>query len=128
MPADSPIEEVASEAVVGLINQEGPTLGAAIIFLANEPSKIPSECQAMVEVAAVGEKVVFRYTEVGLNSTRYLGDADLLTANEARQEISAKIRRLDVRRSFGADLPGSVDVLQMQSLLESPQIETTDQL
>ena len=128
MPANSPIEEVASEAVVGLINQEGPTLGAAIIFLANEPSKIPSECQAMVEVAAVGEKVVFRYTEVGLNSTRYLGDADLLTANEARQNISARLRRLDVRRSFGADLPRSVDLLQMQSVLESRKIDTVDKL
>src|SRR3990172_2747500 len=128
MPANSPIEEVASEAVVGLINQEGPTLGAAIIFLANEPSKIPSECQAMVEVAAVGEKVVFRYTEIGFNSTRYLGDADLLTANEARQNISARLRRLDVRRSFGADLPRSVDLLQMQSVLESRKIDTVDKL
>ena len=128
MPARSPIEEVASEAVVGTINQEGPQLGAAIIFLTNEPSKIPSDCQAMIEVAAVGEKVVFRYTEVGLNSSRYLGDADLVTANEARQDISAKIRRLDVRRSFGADLPGSVDVLQMQSLLESRKIDTVDKL
>jgi S-DNA-T family DNA segregation ATPase FtsK/SpoIIIE len=128
MPANSPIEELASEAVVGMINQEGPALGAAIIFLTNESSKIPSDCQAMVEVASVGEKVVFRYAEVGLNSTRYLGDSDLMTANEARQDIAAKIRRLDVRRSFGADLPRSVDVLQMQSLIESRRIDTVDKL
>jgi S-DNA-T family DNA segregation ATPase FtsK/SpoIIIE len=128
MPANSPIEEVASEAVVGMINQEGPALGAAIIFLTNESSKIPSDCQAMVEVAAVGEKVVFRYAEVGLNSTRYLGEADLMTANEARHEIAAKIRRLDVRRSFGADLPRSVDMLQMQSMIESRRIDTVDKL
>ncbi|HLF00368.1 MAG TPA: hypothetical protein VI547_00180, partial [Anaerolineales bacterium] len=68
MPKDSYHTEVASEAVVGTINSSGPTLGAAIIFLASDPSKIPSECQAMIELATVGEKTVFRYTEVGLNS------------------------------------------------------------
>jgi len=39
LPDDSPLADVASENVVAMINQEGPRLGAAIIFLANDPSK-----------------------------------------------------------------------------------------
>ena len=128
LPEDSPLADVASENVVAMINQEGPRLGAAIIFLANDPSKIPSDCQGMVEVASVGSKVVFRYAEVGVNSTRYLGDADLASASDARQLLAAKIRRLDIRRSFGSDLPRLVDVLQMQSKLESRRITTVDKL
>jgi DNA segregation ATPase FtsK/SpoIIIE-like protein len=125
---ESPLSDVASEALVATINQNGPRLGAAIIFLANDPSKIPSDCKAMIEVASVGAKVVFRYVEVGINSTRYLGDADLSLAADARQELAAKIRRLDIRRPFGSDLPGLVDVLQMQSKIEERRIDTVDKL
>ncbi len=127
-PADSPLKDVATEAVVATINQAGPQLGAAILFLTNSPAQIPSECVAMVEVASVGEKVVFRYTEVGLNTPRYLGEADLIGAADARQQFAARIRRLELQRPFGADLPRSVDMLQMQSLLEGRKIDTVDKL
>ncbi len=128
MPENSPLAEVASETVVATITKEGPILGAAVIFLANDPSQVPSDCLAMVEVAAVGPKVVFRYAEVGVNSTRYLGDADLASSSDAKQNLSAMIRRLDVRRPAGSDLPSSVDLLQMQSRLESRRIKTVDKL
>jgi S-DNA-T family DNA segregation ATPase FtsK/SpoIIIE len=128
MPENSPLAEVASETLVDTINQNGPQLGAAILFMANDASKIPSDCQAMIEVASVGTKVVFRYVEVGVNSPRYLGDADLASASDARQNLAAKIRRLDVRRPFGTDLPRFVDVLQMQSRLEERRIDTVDKL
>ncbi len=128
MPEDSPLAEVASESVVATITKAGPTLGAAVIFLANDASQVPSDCLAMVEVAAVGPKVVFRYAEVGVNSTRYLGDADLASASDAKQRLAAQIRRLDVRRPAGSDLPRSVSLLQMQSRLESRRITTVDKL
>jgi len=128
MPANSPLKDVAAEAVVATINQTGPQLGVAIIFLANEAGQVPSDCQALVEVAAVGEKVVFRYTEVGLNTPRYLGQADLLNAAEARQSFAARIRRLELQRPFGADLPRSVDLLQMQSVIEGRKVDTVDKL
>ncbi|MBM4423806.1 MAG: hypothetical protein FJ030_10485 [Chloroflexi bacterium] len=127
-PPNSSLAEVASEAVVHTINQSGPTLGAAIIFLANDPAKIPSDCVAMMEVASVGEKVAFRYTEVGLNTPRYLGDADTMSAADARQKFAARIRRLDLRRAFGADLPRSVDLLQMQSVIDGRRVATVDKL
>ncbi|MGD8730597.1 MAG: FtsK/SpoIIIE domain-containing protein [Anaerolineales bacterium] len=128
MPENSPLGDVASETLVDMINQNGPELGAAIILLGNEPSMIPSDFQAMVEVAAVGPKVVFRYAEVGVNTPRYLGDADLTSARDAREFLAAKIRRLDIRRPFGSDLPSLVDVLQMQSIVEERRIDTVDKL
>ena len=121
MPADSPLKEVASEQVVALINSSGPTLGACIIFLAREPAQIPSDCVAMVEVASVGGRTVFRYTEVGLNTPRYIGDADVINAADARTKFASAIRRLDLRRSFGTDLPRAVDLLQMHTLMEGAQ-------
>jgi S-DNA-T family DNA segregation ATPase FtsK/SpoIIIE len=128
MPENSPLADVASETLVDVINQNGPVLGAAILILANDPAKIPSDCQAMIEVASVGPKVVFRYAEVGVNTPRYLGDADLSTASDARQLLAAKIRRLDIRRPFGSDLPHLVDLLQMQSIIEERRIDTVDKL
>ncbi len=128
VPEDSPLAEVAAENTVATINQSGPQLGAAIVFLADDPAKIPSECGSMIEVASVGKKVVFRYAEVGVNTTRYLGDADLAIASDARQLLASRIRRLAVRRPFGTDLPSLVDVLQMQSRLEERRIDTVDKL
>ncbi|MEK7807884.1 MAG: FtsK/SpoIIIE domain-containing protein [Chloroflexota bacterium] len=128
IPNDSPLKEVASEAVVATINQNGPALGAAIIFLATDPSRIPSDCVSMIEVASVGENVVFRYTEVGVNTPRYIGDADVMHTADARQKFAAKIRRLNIRRSFGSDLPHSVNLLEMQSVLESRKVDTVDKL
>ena len=128
MPPDSPLKEVASEQVVATINSAGPTLGACIIILAREPAQIPSDCLAMVEVASVGGRTVFRYTEVGLNTPRYIGDADVINAADARAKFAAAIRRLDLRRSFGADLPRAVDLLQMHTLMEGRKVDTVDKV
>ena len=86
-PENTPLKDVASEDVVATLNRDGPTLGAAIVFLVDEPSKVPGDCQAMVEVAAVGEQVVFRYIEAGLNTPRYLGVADLLEAGRGAPAV-----------------------------------------
>ncbi|MCW1969756.1 MAG: FtsK/SpoIIIE domain-containing protein [Anaerolineae bacterium] len=128
MPDKSPLKEVASEAVVNLINTRGPQLGISIIFAANKVDHIPSECLGLVEVEAVGDRVVFRYAEVGLNSARYLGEADRLSANDARQNFAARIRRLELQRPFGSDLPRAIDLLAMHSIIEGKRVETVDKL
>jgi len=128
IPPTSPLADISSDGTVNTILQNGPALGAAIIFLAPTAAKIPGDCQALIEVASAGERVVFRYTEVGFNTPRYLGEADQLTPTEARSKFAARIRRLDLKRSAGADLPRSVDLLQMQSILEQRRITTVDKL
>jgi len=127
-PENNPLKDVASEDIVATLNRDGPTLGAAILFLVDEPSKVPSDCQAMVEVAAVGEQVVFRYIEVGLNTPRYLGVADLLKPAEARQQLASRLRRLELVRPAGSDLPPAVELLQMMSLVEGRRLATVDKI
>ena len=128
LPENSPLHDVAAEAVVALANSSGPTLGISMIFLSNDSNRIPSECQAMIEVAAAGDKTIFRYTEVGMNSPRYLGTADQITADDARNNFAAAIRRLELQRPFGADLPRSIDMLGMQAVFEGRKIDTVDKL
>ena len=128
IPDNSPLKDVAAEAAVATIMKNGPTLGAAIIFLTNTAGQVPSDCLAMAEVASVGERIVFRYTEIGVNTPRYLGQADQLNAADARQKFAAQIRRLDLVRPFGSDLPRAVTLLQMQSVVEQVKIATVDKL
>ena len=128
MAVASPLKDVASEAVVNIINTRGPQLGASILFVANNVTQIPSECLGLVEVESVGDRVVFRYAEVGLNSQRYLGEADRLSANDARQNFAARIRRLELQRPFGSDLPRAIDLLSMHSIIEGKRIDTVDKL
>ena len=128
IPDNSPLKDVAAEAAVATIIKNGPTLGAGIIFLTNTSGQVPGDCLAMTEVASVGARIVFRYTEIGLNTPRYLGQADQLNAMDARQKFASLLRRLDLVRPFGSDLPHGVTLLQMQSVVEQRKIATVDKL
>lgn len=63
-----------------------------------------------------------------MNSPRYLGTADQITADDARNNFAAAIRRLKLQRPFGADLPRSIDMLGMQAVFEGRKIDTVDKL
>ena len=125
---NSALKDVAGEGTVARILTSGPQLGAAVIFLGEDVSKIPSDVGALIEIGSVGERVVFRYTETGLNAVRYLGEADQLDARTAQMEFAAKIRRLDLQRPFGSDLPRAVTLLQMQSVVERERIDSVDRI
>ncbi len=127
-PDDSPLKDIAAESTVARIIKAGAQLGAAIVFLTDESARIPSDCATLIEVGSVGDRVVLRYTETGLNSTRYLGDADQMDARAAQVEFAAKIRRLDLQRPFGSDLPRAVTLLQMQSVVERIRLDSVDKL
>ena len=105
MPDGSNLKDLSGEATVARIIKMGGMLGASLVILAEDAHKIPSDCEALVEIDSVGERVVFRYTETGVNSPRFLGDADQMSTKQAQTEFAAKIRRLDVPRPFGSDLP-----------------------
>ena len=127
-PKDSNLKDVAGEAIVSRIIKLGKQLGAAIFFLADDVKKIPSDCDAMIEIGQVGERVVFRYAETGLNTVRYLGDADRLDARTAQMTFAAKIRRLDMQQAFGSNLPSAVTLLQMMSVVEKQRLDSVDKL
>ncbi len=120
--ADSPLKDVETEAAISILLQNGPELGAAVMFLVPEVSMVPSECKAVIEVEPANEALAFRYAEVGVNSTRYDGAADTIDAKRAEQDFARKLAPLAVRATYGADLAMAV------SLLELNHAEAVDQL
>ncbi len=116
-PKNSALQSVESSGAVAMIMQRGQELGAAIIFLVPERRKVPSACQAVIEVASVGEgesRVVdFRYAEVGVNTPRYVGRADLLTQTQKLKKFAEFLGQLEVPRSYGEGITDKVTLLDL---------------
>ncbi|MBI5961795.1 MAG: hypothetical protein HY866_23865, partial [Chloroflexi bacterium] len=110
---DSPLNAVQAEAAVSLLLQRGTDLGTTIIFLVPERSMVPSECQAIIEIEPVEEGVAFRYAEVGINTPRYVGEADQLITTRAETEFARRLAPLAVRTTYGADLATAVTLIEM---------------
>ncbi len=110
---ESPLDKVEAEAAVSILLKRGPELGAAIIFLVNDTSEVPSECRSIIEVERVGQKASFRYAEIGVNTTRFVGMADTLDAMHAEQDFARKLAPMAVRTTYGADLAMAVTLLEM---------------
>ncbi|MCE7947414.1 MAG: hypothetical protein DYG88_08305 [Chloroflexi bacterium CFX4] len=115
---DSPLHSLSTEAAVALLLTRGARLGAAVIFVVPERDQIPSECRAIVEMEMVSESPAFRYAEIGLNSMRYDGRADLIEERTADDKFARKLASKMVRATFGADVATSVNLLELFTLLE----------
>jgi DNA segregation ATPase FtsK/SpoIIIE-like protein len=116
----SPLYAVESEAAVSLILKRGAELGAAVLFLVPNATRIPSDALAVIEIEPIGSELAFRYAEVGLNTPRYIGTADALDQVRAEQQFAQPIKDLSVRRSFGEDLATYITLLD---LLDSSRVE-----
>jgi DNA segregation ATPase FtsK/SpoIIIE-like protein len=137
-PITSWLEELESEAAISLLTAQGAELGAAVIFLVPDRSRVPSGCQSIVELRRDSDNVLkFLYAEVGLNSPRYVGVADTIEndPDPVNDEISQtsrefytflrELRAWNVRRSYGADIPRSVGLLNLYNVntIEAMDIE-----
>ena len=109
----SPLWSAEAESAASMIMQRGPELGAAIIYLVPQASRVPSDCLGVIEVEPVGSSVALRYAETGLNTLRYIGEADTLDAMRAEQSFAYPVRDLAVRRSFGDDIATYIDLLEL---------------
>ena len=129
IPDDSMLADLEMEPAFSLLLEKGHALGAAVIFLVPELGVVPSGCQSVIELIATspnqqkGEvnSTTFRYAEVGLNSKRYAGTADRVSSLESLFQYSQHLESLKVRRSYGADLPPSLlmlDMLKVKSIVE----------
>ncbi len=113
---DSRLFAAEAESAASIIMQRGIELGASIIFLVTEPSKVPGDCQAIVEVEPIGTEMAFRYTAIGLNSMRYVGQADTIDPVRAEKQFAYLLRDLAVRRSFGDDIATYIDLLELNNV------------
>jgi DNA segregation ATPase FtsK/SpoIIIE-like protein len=114
-PANSSLQNVESSGAVSSIVENGRQLGAAIIFLVPERRKVPSSATAVIEVAAVDsrQRVDFRYAEVGVNTPRYVGRADMVSDFNALHDFATKLASLDIPRSYGEGIAESVTLLEL---------------
>lgn len=112
----SPLDEVQAEAAVTILLQQGPRLGAAIMFIVPSRELVPSACEAVIEIEQMDDHVAFRYAETGVNTLRLVGAADLLDASIAEQDFARKLAPLAVRTTFGADLARAVNLLEMSNV------------
>ncbi len=120
---DNPLHELESDAAISILLEEGAALGASVIFLLPERSKIPSGCQGVIEVERTSpasnrrtpqyQRLHFRYAEVGINSYRYIGEADAITEPSAMHHLAQQLASLRIRETHGAGLPSIVPFLDL---------------
>ncbi|NKQ34305.1 MAG: hypothetical protein HF973_01675, partial [Chloroflexi bacterium] len=120
---NSPLYDLESDAAVSILLEQGNALGAAIIFLTPERSKVPGDCEGIIEIEKTTpetnsrleqyQKHHFRYTETGVNSARYVGRADYIGKPEQMIRLAHQLSRLEVRPSFGANLARAVSFMPL---------------
>ncbi|MCB9137924.1 MAG: NACHT domain-containing protein [Caldilineaceae bacterium] len=132
--ADSPLQELEADAAVSIILEEGNRLGAALLVLTPDRSKVPSKCTAVIEVEQTaapanrrvrGQKQLhFRYTETGINSPRYVGKADATFDAERYAALAEAMAECKARKSYGSDI---ARVAPFLSLMGYPTLRALQQ-
>ena len=128
----SPLQTIESDAAISIIMDEGARLGASVIFVASDRSKIPSKCQAVVETSKnlppTNRKAqpsrYFRYAETGVNTTRYVGLTDAGMEAGRQQAVAKQLAMCQIRQSFGAEIPSYVPLLDLMGYGSLPEIQT----
>lgn len=118
-PGWSCLHDLESEAAISTILLDGQMLGAGIIFLVPERSKVPSRCTAIIEVdedPLNEDSVVFRYAETGFNTVRYVGNTKVISVQEKAREFSRHIEPVDIRRGYGSSLASTVTLMEMLNI------------
>lgn len=125
-PEWSCIHDLESEAAISTILMEGQVLGAGIIFLVADRSKVPSRSMAVIEVdndPMDKGMAVFRYAETGFNSVRYVGSTKLVSTPEMAREFSRHLEPLDIRRGYGSSLAATVTLMEMLNVSSIDELQ-----
>ncbi|MDJ0754301.1 MAG: FtsK/SpoIIIE domain-containing protein, partial [Ardenticatenaceae bacterium] len=119
---EGPLSDLESDAAISIILEEGSVLGAAVVFLVPERAKVPSGCHSVIEIEFTDREtggsqpkrgLYFRYAEIGVNTHRYVGDADAIPKLEIMNQLAMMLAQMDVRQSFGANLTKVVPFLEL---------------
>lgn len=135
---DSPLYNIEADAAISILIEEGALLGAAVVFLVPERSKVPSGCQSVLEIEkttpATNQKIEayqrlhFRYTEIGVNAYRYTGEADEIASQNEIVKLSKSLETVQLRRGGGANLTSAVLFMDLMGFNSMRQlIEQTKQ-
>lgn len=125
-PGWSCLHDLESEAAISTILIDGQMLGAGIIFLVPERSKVPSRCTAIIEVdedPMNEDAAVFRYAETGFNTVRYVGSTKVISMQERAREFSRHIEPVDIRRGYGSSLASTVTLMEMLNISSMDEMQ-----
>jgi len=125
-PDWSCLRDLEGEAAISTILIDGQMLGAGIIFLVPERSKVPSRCSAVIEVDVDPldeESAIFRYAETGFNSILYLGKTKLVSSQKLAREFSRNLELVDVHRGYGSSLAATVTLMEMLNITTLDQLQ-----
>ncbi|RME69678.1 MAG: hypothetical protein D6784_18010 [Chloroflexi bacterium] len=130
---NSPLNRLESDAAMSILLEEGAQLGAAVIFLVPERAKVPGGCTAVIEVERTTpatnsrmetiQRLHFRYAEVGVNTFRYVGQADYVSRREEMSVLARQLAQLRIRESFGANLSRAVSFMDFMGYSSLSDIE-----
>ncbi|RPI97388.1 MAG: hypothetical protein EHM39_09555, partial [Chloroflexi bacterium] len=126
VPEWSALSDLEAESAISEILQEGSRLGASVIFLVPARSKVPSPCQAVLEIDPDpddAEKIVFRYAEVGVNSQQFVGSGMVIRSQDRAREVARQLESLTVRSSYGVDLATTVGLMEMVNVSSMEQLQ-----
>ena len=124
MKPGTPIWDIESEQAISTILQQGPMLGAAVIFLCGDARKIPSDARGVIELERLDkETVAFRYAEIGVNTPRYVGVADMVSRQQEALGFAQQLQQYQVRASAAASLVSAIDLLQMNEVIDIDEME-----
>jgi type VII secretion protein EccCb len=126
-PEWSALRDLEGEATISTILLDGQKLGAAILFLVPERSKVPGRCTAVIEVdedPTNEDSAVFRYAETGFNTVRYVGKTKLVAVQELARDFSRALEPLDIRRGYGSTLASTVTLLEMLNITTLDELQT----
>lgn len=121
--------DVRDSEVASLIMQAGLQLGVAVIFLTRDAAALPTDVKGVIEIEAKPNaqefnavsryayraNMTFRYEEVGVNTPRYVGQADYLPQKDAAQ-FCQSLSQHKVRLNAARALVSTLDLLQMNNV------------
>ena len=125
-PDWSCLHDLEGEAAISTILMDGQMLGAGILFLVPDRSKVPSRCLSVIEVdddPADEDSAVFRYAETGFNSILYVGSTKLVSTQEKAREFSRNLEMVDLRRGYGSSLASTVTLMEMLNVTTLDQLQ-----
>ena len=125
-PDWSCLHDLEGEATISTILIDGQMLGAGIIFLVPDRSKVPSRCTAVIEVdqdLMDEDTAVFRYAETGFNTVRYVGKTKVVSMQENARQFSRHLEPVDIRRGYGSSLASTVTLMEMLNIQSMDQLQ-----
>lgn len=125
-PEWSILKDLEGEATISTILLDGQQLGAGIIFVVPDRRKVPSRCQAIIEVGidpVDNESAIFRYAETGFNTVRYVGSTKLVSTQDQARTYSKALEPVDIRRGYGSSLASTVTLLEMLNVTSIDQLQ-----